>query len=223
MKAVLFDLDNTLVDFMRLKKICCEEAVEAMIDAGLQVSRKHALKLIYEIYKEFSMEDNVVFQRLLSRLGKKVDYRILSHGIIAYRKAKLGFLKPYPGIKQVLLTLKERGLKLGIVTDAPQMKAWNRLCSMGIDEYFDVVICFEDTRKYKPHKVPFLLALKKLKLNASEVIFVGDYPKRDLVGARRVGMKTGFAKWGEFRKWGKVRADYSFRNVSELLKAVEGK
>ena len=46
-KAVLFDVDNTLIDFMKMKRACCEAAIDAMIDAGLNMSKKDALKVLY--------------------------------------------------------------------------------------------------------------------------------------------------------------------------------
>ena len=217
-KAALFDLDQTLVDFLRLKKVCCEQAVEAMIDAGLEVKRKDALKIIYDIYHKFGMEDGEVFQRFLKRLKGKIDYRILSYGIVAYRKAKHSFLNPYPGTKRTLVKLKGRGLRLGIVTDAPRMNAWDRLVSMKIDDFFDFVIAFEDTGKEKPSSEPFKLALKKLKLRPEEVLYVGDHPKKDIKGAKKVGMKTALGLWGKWKEWDKVDADYKLKDITELMK-----
>ena len=58
-KAILFDLDNTLIDFLKMKRMAIEEAVEAMIDAGLKLDKKQAVELIYELYKE--KLDSVLF------------------------------------------------------------------------------------------------------------------------------------------------------------------
>ena len=49
-KAVIFDLDNTLIDFMKMKKASCEKAVDAMISVGLNLSKKKAIKELYKIY-----------------------------------------------------------------------------------------------------------------------------------------------------------------------------
>jgi putative hydrolase of the HAD superfamily len=51
-KAVVFDLDNTLMDFMKMKKRAIEEAIPAMVDAGLEITTEVANKIIDEIYKE---------------------------------------------------------------------------------------------------------------------------------------------------------------------------
>ena len=49
-KAVIFDFDNTLMDFMRMKKAAVETAVDAMIDAGLPYKKEHMIEKIYKVY-----------------------------------------------------------------------------------------------------------------------------------------------------------------------------
>ncbi len=64
-KAVVFDLDNTLVDFMKMKQRAIEEAIPAMIDAGLEITPEESLKIIDEIYKEQGIEYQQVFDEFL--------------------------------------------------------------------------------------------------------------------------------------------------------------
>lgn len=49
-KAIVFDLDNTLIDFMKMKKIACEAAIDAMIKAGMKADKEMTLKLLFELY-----------------------------------------------------------------------------------------------------------------------------------------------------------------------------
>ena len=51
-KGIIFDLDNTLIDFLRMKRISCEAAVNSMIDAGLPIKKDKALKQIFKLYLE---------------------------------------------------------------------------------------------------------------------------------------------------------------------------
>src|SRR3989339_464076 len=105
-KAIIFDLDNTLIDFMKMKRMSCEAAINAMIDAGLRVNKHKGMKLLFELYGEHGLEDPKIFQKFLKRVIGKVDYRILANGIVAYRKVRSGFLEPYPHTSYVLLKLK---------------------------------------------------------------------------------------------------------------------
>jgi len=219
-KAVIFDLDNTLIDFMKMKKISCSAAIDAMIGAGLNVSREKAFKVLFDLYDMYGMEEKKIFQKVLKKLTGEVDHRILANGIVAYRRVRAGLLEPYPNADYVLLKLKGRGIKLAILSDAPRLKAWVRLASMKISNYFDVVITFDDTNEHKPSKLPFEAALKKLKLKPEECLMVGDWPERDIKGANAVGMKTCFARYGN-PKIKKTDADYEISNIKVLLDIVK--
>jgi putative hydrolase of the HAD superfamily len=217
-KAVIFDLDNTLVDFMRMKLVSCDAAINAMIGAGLKIERKKALKILFDLYNRYTLEEKTIFQKFLREVEGKINYRILASGIVAYRRVRSGFLEPYPGTDYVLLKLKDKGIKLGILTDAPKLKAWLRLASMRLSNFFDVVVAMEDSKKQKPHERPFKIMLDKLKVKPEECLMVGDRPERDIEGAKKVGIKTCFAKYGN--PAGKAKADYTIKDIRELLKVV---
>jgi len=219
-KAVLFDLDNTLIDFLRMKRLSCEAAIDSMIGAGLNVSHEKAIKVLFELYDKHGMEDKAIFQKFLKKLTGKVNYKILANGIVAYRRVREGFLEPYPNVDYVLLKLKGMGLKLAIVTDAPRLKAWIRLAAMKLSNYFDVVVTFEDTKQHKPSKMPFNAALKQLSLKPEECLMVGDWPERDIKGAKAIGVRTCFARYGNL-KAKKVNADYEIKSIKELLDIVK--
>jgi HAD superfamily hydrolase (TIGR02253 family) len=218
-KAVLFDLDNTLIDFMRMKRNSCEAAISAMIDAGMIVDKEKAMKKLFKLYDKFGLEDNKIFQKFLKEETGKIDYRVLANAIVAYRNVRVSYQHPFPHTDYVLLKLKARGIKLAIVTDAPRLKAWIRLMAMKIGNFFDVVVTFEDTKELKPSKLPFAAALKKLKLKPQECLMVGDLPHRDIEGAKKLGIKTCFAKYGN-PLIKKSRADFEIRDIKELLMIV---
>jgi len=221
LRAVIFDLDNTLIDFMKMKSISCEKAIDAMINAGLNISKKKALNTLYKLYKEKGLEYPKIFQKFLKKVTGKIDYKKLAYAITAYRQARTGFLHPYPGTRKTLIKLKEKGLKLAIVSDAPKLKAWMRLVAMKIDDFFDVVVALEDTGRTKPSKLPFRAALKKLKIKPSECLMVGDRPLKDLKGAKALGMKTCFARYGFTGKKPKPKWDFEIEHIQELVKIVE--
>ena len=221
-KAILFDLDNTLIDFLTMKQRCTSAAITAMIDAGLNLKYKTAYNKMFKMYKEYGIEDQTVFQKFIKKVTGHVDFKILSAAIVAYKKVKSGQLVPYPHVRSTLLKLKSKGLKLGVVSDAPRLQAWLRLTEMNLTEFFDVVLGLEDTGKLKPSPAPFKKALRKMNLKPSEVVFVGDNPKRDILGAKKLGMKTVLACYGQVCKT-KGKADFEITDVKKLLKVVEEK
>lgn len=220
-KAVIFDLDNTLVDFMAMKKQAIMAAINSMIDAGLKRTSDEVQARIDTIYKERGIEFQNVFDQLLYDVFQKVDYKILSAGIIAYRRAREAALVPYPHVNMTLVSLVKRGIRLAVISDAPGREAWLRLCYLNFHHIFDHVVTFDDTGERKPSPVPFRKALELLKVEPHEAIMVGDWAERDMVGAAQVGMTTVFARYGDTFGTLESNADYDINDVSELLQVID--
>lgn len=220
-RAVIFDLDNTLVDFMSMKRQAITAAIDSMIDAGLKLTRAEAQGRIDLIYKERGIEFQNVFDQLLYDVFQKVDYKILSAGIIAYRRAREAALVPYPHVNMTLVALIKRGIRLAVVSDAPSREAWLRLCYLNFHHVFDCVVTFEDTGERKPSAAPFLRALRMLGVSAEETLMVGDWPERDMVGAAKLGITTVFARYGDTFGTVESNAKYDLNDVSELLQVID--
>lgn len=222
-KAVVFDFDNTLMDFMRMKKAAVESAVDAMIDAGLPLKKDEMIEKVYRIYTAEGIEDQQIFDKVLSKEYGKVDYKILAAGIIGYRRAKEGSLALYPHVQLTLTGLARMGLKMGVVSDAPRLPVWLRICGLGLQHYFDAVVTTDDTGFKKPHEKPFLTMLEKLGVQPAEAIMVGDWAERDMVGAKKVGLTTVFARYGDTMNTQAPGADYEIDDVAQLLEIVKQK
>ncbi|MBK9405076.1 MAG: TIGR02253 family HAD-type hydrolase [Ignavibacteria bacterium] len=220
-KAIIFDLDNTLVDFMLLKRAAVDAAINAMIDAGLNVTFEKAKERINSIYDAEGIEYQQVFDHMLKEILGKVDYKIMSAGIVSYRKAREAALKPYPLVLPTLIELMKMGLKLAVVSDAPSKEAWLRLSYINFQHFFDVVITYDETRERKPSPVPFNMALKELDLKADECLMIGDWAERDMVGAKSVGMKTVFARYGDTFNTVNPESDYDINSISELVEIIK--
>jgi HAD superfamily hydrolase (TIGR02253 family) len=220
-KAVVFDLDNTLVDFMKMKRSSIDAAVYAMIDAGLNLSYEEIKNGIEKIYDEKGIEYQLVFDQLLLDYAGKIDHKILSAGIVSYRKEREANLIPYPHVTLTLIKLIKMGIKLGIVSDAPAKEAWLRLSFLNLQHLFDHIITFEDTGERKPSPLPFKKILGLLNVNPEESIMVGDWAERDMVGAGKVGMKTAFARYGDAFATKTTNADYELNDIIELLDIVK--
>lgn len=220
-RAIVFDLDNTLVDFMSMKRLAVEAAIDAMIDAGLPLDRDDAETAIFDIYEEKGIEYQRVFDDLLEACLGHVDHKVLAAGIVAYRRAREAALVLYPHVTVTLMELIKRGLRLGVISDAPRREAWLRLCYLNLHHVFDVVVTFEDTGERKPSQAPFERVLDLLGVEPREAIMVGDWPERDVEGALQVGMRTAFARYGDTFGTVNSGADYDLDDVHELLGIVE--
>ena len=217
-KAITFDLDNTLIDFIHMKRKASNAAARAMIRTGLKMSVRKAENELFRIYIK-DIEGHTAFELFLKK-HKAFSERRLVAAINAYNKTKIRYLKPYPKVRATLNAFKRKGLKLGIISDAPRRNTWKRLDALGIADYFDIVVGLEDTGRKKPSKMPFRKALKLLKMKPSEVLHVGDWPERDVKGAKKLGMKTCLAKYGwDTGKY--IKADYEIERIEELIEVLE--
>jgi putative hydrolase of the HAD superfamily len=221
LKAVIFDLDNTLVDFMLMKKQAVDAAINAMRDAGLKLSTDEIRQRIDQIYKERGIEFQSVFDELLYREFSKIDHKILSAGVIAYRRAREAALVPYPHVTMTLIKLSKMQLKLGVVSDAPGKEAWLRLCYLNFHHLFDAVVTFDDTGMRKPNPEPFRKVLEMLQIEPGEALMVGDWAERDVLGAAQVGMKTVFARYGNTFGTEISNANYDIDDITQLIDIVK--
>lgn len=220
-KAVIFDLDNTLTDFVKMKRQAIEAAVDAMIDAGLHLRGEVAEQKLYDIYDREGIEYQKVFDQFLQDELGYIDHRILAAGIVAYRRAREAALVAYPHVNMTLVDLAKRGIKLGVISDAPAQQAWLRLCYLQLHQIFDAVVTFDDTGEHKPSRAPFERALSLLQVGPDEVLMVGDWPDRDMVGAAQMGIRTVFARYGDTFGTVSSRADYEIDDISKLVEVVD--
>lgn len=219
-RAIVFDLDNTLTDFMKVKSDAIEAAVEGMIDAGLKLPREGVHDRIQAIYREKGLEYQQVFDELLEQVLGTIDPKIHAAGIVSYRRVRAA-IKLYPHVQLTLLELAKRGIRLGVVSDAPRSQAWQRLVSLGLHHVFDAVVTFEDTHERKPSPAPFRAVLEKLGAAPEESLMVGDWAERDVVGGRSLGMKTVFARYGDTFDTQESGADFDVDDVYELVSIVD--
>lgn len=224
-RAVAFDLDNTLINFMSFKRKSALAAARAMVKNGLRGSPGKMAKEIFDVYDEYGIEYQKTFSTYLWKKGIR-DFnkfeKIQQAAIVAYMDCKFHVLRPYRGVVPVLRRLRRRGLRMCLVTDATRKNAWRRLNVSGLQDCFDVVVTHDDTGEYKPHPSPFKVLLDKTGLGPEQIVFVGDNPRRDILGARKMGMWTALADYGcEWPKRGTEKADFVLRRFGELEEVLE--
>ena len=220
-KAIIFDLDNTLLDFMKMKSVSIHAAVDGMINAGMTINKTKSIDEIYSIYDTKGYEHQEVFNEFIVNTLGEINYKFLAAAIVEYKKAKEKSLNLYNDVFPTLNKLLDMGLRLGIVSDAPSREAWIRLYSLMLHNKFEHVVTFNDTGFHKPAKEPFLKISEKLNLKLSECMMVGDWPDRDIEGAKQVGMKTAFAKYGSTEDVLDSGADHDLNSLSELINIVK--
>ena len=220
-KGVIFDLDNTLLDFMKMKEVAVKSAIRGMIEAGLEADEIESFKDIISIYEEFGWENQKVFDVFLNKSIGYVDNKFLAAGVVAYRRAREANLLAYPNVNRTLVNLTKLGIKLAVVSDAPSREAWMRIYYLNLYHFFDAVITFDDSGERKPSSKPFEMALKILNLEPQDSLMIGDWPERDVVGAKQIGMRTAFAVYGDTFGTKDSGADWDIKDISEIISIIK--
>lgn len=220
-KAVIFDLDNTLLDFKKMKEHGVRAAIRAMIEAGLNCDEEEAYEFIFEIYHRKGWEYQLIFDDFIKYKTGEISNKLLAAAIVAYRRAKEASLLVYPNVRRTLIHLIKHGIKIAVVSDAPGREAWMRIYYLNLHHVFDIVLTFDDTKERKPSPVPFKMALKQLDINPDEAIMVGDWPERDVVGASQVGIKTIFARYGDTADIKNSGADWEVDDIYKVVHIVD--
>jgi len=204
-----------------MKEVAVKSAIKGMIEAGLDIDEKESYKDIVSIYEEFGWENQKVFDVFIDKMIGYVDNKFLAAGIVAYRRAREANLLAYPNVNRTLVGLTKLGIKLAVVSDAPSREAWMRIYYLNLYHFFDAVITFDDSGERKPSSRPFEMALNKLKLEAEDSLMIGDWPDRDVVGAKQIGMRTAFAVYGDTFGTKNSGADWDIQDVSEIITIIK--
>lgn len=222
--AVTFDDFNTLRYGVGKGEDIIYPILRSLKKSRLEINEEDFLKEYFradKLYREMlretlreSLLDDILADVLVSLgQGSQCVNRAIRKAVdvgLATRKTKW-----YSGATHVLLTLKEKGYKLGLISNTH----WRFLenSRRKFRTYFDVITLSYEHGYAKPHPSIFLTTLERLKVRADRCLHVGDDPVADIEGAKGCGMKTAFIK----RADGEANADIQIRKLSELLRLLK--
>jgi putative hydrolase of the HAD superfamily len=209
-------MDNTLFDFVEAKLIAC-----AAVIAYLKVPVEPVVLLKYFLRPVHGFESHENIRDFLydnNRYSEAAFVRCCS----IYDEEKIAAISPYPHVAETLSVLRDRGLKLAVVTDAHNGNALKRLRKAGLEEFFDAIITMDMSGKAKPSPEPFLLCMSKLGVNASETMLIGDSIRRDIEPAKALGMYAVHAVYGDrnFHEGERDGADYVIYGIREVIGVI---
>ena len=214
--AIIFDMDNTLFDFVEAKLIAC-----AAVIAYLKVPVEPELLLKYFLRPVHGFESHENIRDFLHD-NHRYSETTFTRCCAIYDEEKVAAITPYPQVAETLNALRDCGLKLAVVTDAHNGNALKRLKKAGLEDFFDAIITMDMSGKAKPSLEPFLLSMKKLGVMANETILVGDSIRRDIVPAKALGMLAVHAVYGDrnFHEGEGEGADCVIQGIQEVIGVV---
>ena len=201
MKAVLFDLDDTLFDH----QYCYRAALQAIYDhfEPLRAKPFTDLETLYQNILETFHTQAVAGKISLEEARRlRIQAIFVDYGMdislddaqrideTHYRHTYMKARRAVPGAQQLLATLRERELKIGIITNHVLTEQTDKLVAIGLTDYTDVVIAAGEVGVSKPDPHIFQILLDSLNCQPHDVVLVGDSWNADIIGAKRAGIRA---------------------------------
>jgi len=201
LRAVLFDIDDTLCATTRFAASARRNAVRAMIAAGLDLPEEEVARELDEVIAEFSSNYEHHYDQLLRRLRPKALAQlnpalVVAAGIAAYHDTKFRELRPYDDVVPLLQALRAAGWITGVITHGWTLKQAEKIVRLGLVPYLDprAIFISDQLGVSKPNPKIYSLALRDLGLQPAEVMYVGDNPAHDITPARKLGLVTVWSR-----------------------------
>ena len=225
LKALFFDIDDTLCATTAFTVKARAAAVDAMRRLGLRLPRALLLRELGEVIAEFSSNHGRHLDKLLLRLPPRafrgVNRAILvAAGVRAYHDAKDRLLRPFPDVHAALRRLARTRLRLGVITAGLEIKQADKLLRLDLYRWFDsrAIFISDQIGISKPNPKLFRRACEATGVRPRDAAFVGDHPTHDIDPAKEIGMVTFRVRRGRLaREEGRSRPDHDLRNFKELL------
>ncbi len=231
-KAIFFDFDDTLIHV----KYAMNTAIYAL---AILLSNKFSisiLKIMNSLYniqhtmiKDGVLDRNKWWLRLASCLNIELSDDLIHKLTETYWNIIIRYSYVDPETIQILYKLKNCGYILSIISNTdgnPNIKLKRIQNALPIDLFNVIIIAGEDTKSLKPSVEPFILALKRLKLNANESIYIGDDIYYDVLGAKKVGMITILLQDERITSHSvdnhaNINPDFKIRRLNEILNIIK--
>jgi putative hydrolase of the HAD superfamily len=237
--AVLFDYGHTLIHFdeqPHAKLIEAYEEINHLLATRLERDIPQAEVLIEKVSKavdaeiqrdyasgrEEEVEIAAVYDGALRQIGLELDRELIEEVMATEQRGWLGSIHVGPDVVSTLQSLKDSGLRLGVVSNAayrPRLML-EQMGHLGLRDFFDGVTFSSEVGVRKPNREIYLNALAKLGIDASGAVFVGDRVREDVEGPKRLGMRAGL-----LREWRQENdpgvADFVIDRLAQLPPIVE--
>ena len=181
--AVLFDLDGTLID-----------TNEIIIESYQHTFKTHFPDI--EVDRETIIES--IGPPLVATFARYTDSETkIADCVETYRSYYMAnehhHYTLYPNVIETLKALKEKGIKIAIVTSKFKAAAWPSFTQFGLDKYIDAFVALDDVMHPKPDKEPVITALDRLN-HGKDAIMIGDNDS-DILSGKAAGIKTAGVAW----------------------------
>jgi pyrophosphatase PpaX len=209
-RTVLFDLDGTLIDSLRL-----------ILDSYHHTLAQHG----FPARTDTEWLKGVGTPLRVQLADWQDDPGTLEAMIATYREYNLEhhdrMVTVYPGVLDAVREIKARGLQTGLVTSKNRHGALRGLSLVGLEALMDMLVCADEVTNPKPHPEPVLKAVSLLGADPATTVYVGD-SVHDMNSGRAAGVLTAAALWGPFGhdQLESTKPDYWLETPADLVRLV---
>jgi putative hydrolase of the HAD superfamily len=238
MKAVVFDLGHTLIDYysnwegpeLRAIERSYQLAKENGCDASAQMFQSDLSKMLMDgrVRKEREMVEIPLYHVLdavFQRHGCDVTDEMLVEGMDIFYEVLVEDRHIVPGTKEMLDMVRERGYAIGLVSDVawglPSDYPQRDMKYFDLLEYFDDMVFSTDVGLRKPHPKMFKIALSNLGAEADRSLFVGNSLQCDVKGALGVGMTAVLKRSDYYQPDDSIVPDAKVDQWSDLVAILD--
>jgi putative hydrolase of the HAD superfamily len=230
-KAIFFDLYGTLIDILtdendpwvystlsrylsyRGIKIAPKELKKTYLE-----DIQSQLKQSNESYPEVDVYN--IFSNMMHRYGNKsYSKSVIVDTAVLFRSLTMRRFEVFQGVYEVLMSLAEK-YELALISDAQWVFTEPEMAMLGLTQFFKFTILSSRFGFKKPDGRLFDTAMKRLMIKSEESVYIGDNPPKDLIGAKKAGMKFILFR-SEYKPNNDFQPDGQFNDYSELLKIIE--
>ncbi|MCE4957771.1 HAD family hydrolase [Macrococcoides caseolyticum] len=189
-KAIIFDLDGTLLDRERSLRLFLDDQFERYREYFTQVQKNDYINY----FIEYDAHGYVKKERVYSALIEQLNIQFVGEKdlLLDYKMNYPKYATEYPGAKEVIARLQNRGYKIGIITNGNVEHQRYIIDVLGIEKYVLETLISEAVGFRKPDPEIFMMMCGKLGVLPEECMFVGDHPVNDIEASRKLGMQTVF-------------------------------
>lgn len=213
-KAVLFDLDGTLLNRDESVKRFIEDQYDRLHQWIGHIPKETYIARFIELDNRGYVWKDKVYAQLVAEFSVDLTAEALLQD---YLNEFCRCCVPFPNLISMLQQLKSCNLILGMITNGFWKFQMDNIKALQIDSYFEVILVSEWEGIKKPSTEIFHRALERLQVRPEESVYVGDHPENDVKAAKAAGLK---AVWKRDKYWEQAEAEYSIVDLQELVAIV---
>lgn len=196
LRAALLDLDDTLIDRSAAFRRWLEDLIGRHAPAF--ASPEGDLVALLALDDGGRRDRRTFYEALLDRHPVLRQRGLSAEGLQADIVARLpAVVVPDARVVAAVERLRRSGLRLAVVTNGSSSNQRAKLSRSGVEALLDAVVVSGEVGLSKPDPAIFARALDALDVSPTEAVFVGDDPRRDIVGAARAGLQTVWVSHGQ--------------------------